>query len=60
VTERAPVALTVAIPTYNRRDELLSLLRAIVPQLLPDDELLVVLAVPKTECRNRDRRILRS
>jgi len=42
VTERAPVSLTVAIPTYNRRDQLLSLLRAVVPQLLPEDELLVV------------------
>jgi glycosyltransferase involved in cell wall biosynthesis len=42
VTERAPVALTVAIPTYNRRDELTSLLGAIVPQLLPEDELVVV------------------
>jgi glycosyltransferase involved in cell wall biosynthesis len=42
VTERAPVALTVAIPTYNRRDELLSLLGAIVPQLLAEDELVVV------------------
>jgi glycosyltransferase involved in cell wall biosynthesis len=42
VTERAPVSLTIAIPTYNRRDELLSLVRAILPQLLPEDELLVV------------------
>jgi glycosyltransferase involved in cell wall biosynthesis len=42
LTEPAPVLLTVAIPTYNRRDELLSLLRAIVPQLLPEDELVVV------------------
>jgi glycosyltransferase involved in cell wall biosynthesis len=42
VTERAPASLTVAIPTYNRRDQLLALLRAIVPQLLPEDELLVV------------------
>jgi glycosyltransferase involved in cell wall biosynthesis len=42
VTERAPVSLTVAIPTYNRRDQLLALLSAVVPQLLPEDELLVV------------------
>jgi glycosyltransferase involved in cell wall biosynthesis len=42
VSGRDPVALTVAIPTYNRRDQLLSLLRAVVPQLLPEDELVVV------------------
>jgi glycosyltransferase involved in cell wall biosynthesis len=42
VTERASFSLTVAIPTYNRRDEIISLLGAIVPQLLPEDELLVV------------------
>ena len=40
--EPAPVSLTVAIPTYNRREELLLLIRAISPQLLPEDELLVV------------------
>jgi glycosyltransferase involved in cell wall biosynthesis len=37
-----PISLTVAIPTYNRRDQLLVLLRAIVPQLHPEDQLIIV------------------
>lgn len=34
--------LTIAIPTYNRCESVVSLVQQLIPQLLPNDELLVV------------------